>query len=112
METTAGETRSKVSATERGAPGRGAKTVAVDAILVCRWSTLMALGVTRRPPAARAAAATPATAMPMMMPDLREAIVCSILVSEGRLDASTPNPLKPKDRSVRRQWSPLSFRPS
>jgi hypothetical protein len=61
METTAGETRSKMSANDIGAPGGGAKMGAVEALIRLDCSALA--GGHCMPEPARAAAATPAPAI-------------------------------------------------
>ncbi len=66
METTAGDTRSKMSANDRGEPGGGAKIVAVEArIRSGRWPALTADQWVPAPARAAAAMPAPATAPTM-----------------------------------------------
>jgi hypothetical protein len=60
IDTTAGDTWSKMSAKDMGAPGGGAKIGAVEARMSCGWSAWAAGNLTPAP--ATAAAITPAPA--------------------------------------------------
>src|SRR5271170_257426 len=75
IDTTAGDTRWKMSANDNGPPGGGEKAAAVDTGVSDRLRSERAFDWSRRtPPPASAAAATPAKATPMIKPVFMEAM--------------------------------------
>ena len=74
METTAGATRSKMSAKDSGAPGGGAKIGAVDALISGGASAAMAAGHFTPTPATAAAATPRPTTVPAIKPFFLSAI--------------------------------------
>jgi hypothetical protein len=87
MDTTAGETFSKMSANDIGAPGGGANIIGpVEAVLITAGGGAASAEDTRSPTPARAAAATPAPAIAPTKNPVFLATICVPFLSPATRD--------------------------